>query len=533
MQKLHQLFSLWKTPQNRPIPDTIQVPNSAGGYSWAVDDWTRLDRFLILGSEGGTYYISPRKLTGENAEAVLRCLKLDGQRAVARIVEISTSGRAPKNDPALFALALATTVPDTATRRAALDALPKVARTGTHLYHFLAYVNTMRGWGRALRRGIGGWYNEMSADKLAYQAIKYRQRDGWTHRDALRLAHPQAATPQHDAIYHWITKGWEDVGKMPHPDPALRKIWAYERAKVATDVGEIIELVTEHRLPWEAIPTEWLAQSVVWEALLPTMPLTALLRNLARMTANGTLVPLGKHVDFVVDKLTNAEHLRKARVHPIAVLAAMMTYANGKGARGKLSWQPIAPITNALDTAFYRAFDNVEPTGKRLLLALDVSGSMTMGQVAGVPGLTPRNASAAMALVTAVTEQRVAFMGFTGKLVPLNISAKMRLDTVIKNISGLPFGRTDCALPMVWALQNRVEVDTFVIYTDSETWHGKIHPAQALAQYRQKMGILAKLIVVGMVSNGFTIADPNDAGMLDMVGFDTAAPALMADFIRE
>jgi 60 kDa SS-A/Ro ribonucleoprotein len=40
----------------------------------------------------------------------------------------------------------------------------------------------------------------------------------------------------------------------------------------------------------------------------------------------------------------------------------------------------------------------------------------------------------------------------------------------------------------------------------------------------------AKLIVVGMVSNGFSIADPNDAGMLDVVGFDTSAPAVMADF---
>ena len=74
---------------------------------WAVDDWTRLDRFLILGSEGGSYYASERKLTRENAEAVLRCIAADGARVVARIVAVSDAGRAPKNDPALFALALA------------------------------------------------------------------------------------------------------------------------------------------------------------------------------------------------------------------------------------------------------------------------------------------------------------------------------------------------------------------------------------------------------------------------------------------
>jgi 60 kDa SS-A/Ro ribonucleoprotein len=93
-------------------------------------------------------------------------------------------------------------------------------------------------------------------------------------------------------------------------------------------------------------------------------------------------------------------------------------------------------------------------------------------------------------------------------------------------------GGTDCALPMIWALKNKVEVDAFVVYTDSETWHGKIHPVQALREYRDRMGIPAKLIVVGMVANQFSIADPNDAGMLDVVGFDTASPQLIADFAR-
>jgi len=87
-------------------------------------------------------------------------------------------------------------------------------------------------------------------------------------------------------------------------------------------------------------------------------------------------------------------------------------------------------------------------------------------------------------------------------------------------------------LPMLYALENKLSVETFVIYTDSETWFGKIHPAQALRDYREKMGIPARLIVVGMVANQFTIADPTDNGMLDVVGFDSAAPELMADFAR-
>jgi 60 kDa SS-A/Ro ribonucleoprotein len=86
---------------------------------------------------------------------------------------------------------------------------------------------------------------------------------------------------------------------------------------------------------------------------------------------------------------------------------------------------------------------------------------------------------------------------------------------------------------MLDALKRKIKADVFVIYTDSETWFGQIHPVQALQQYREQTGIPAKLIVVGMVSNGFTIADPNDAGMLDVVGMDTATPALIADFASD
>jgi len=102
----------------------------------------------------------------------------------------------------------------------------------------------------------------------------------------------------------------------------------------------------------------------------------------------------------------------------------------------------------------------------------------------------------------------------------------------VRAVTDLPFGGTDCALPMLYARAQEREVDVFAIYTDSETWAGDVHPAQALADYRRASGIDARLVVVGMVSNGFSIADPADRGMLDVVGFDTAMPQLISDFAR-
>lgn len=536
------------TPQSQPMPGKAQVRNSAGGYTWQVDQWERLKRFLILGSEGGSYYASQQTLTAENANGVIACIQADGLRAVNEIVAISDEGRAPRNDAAIFALALAASIGDDDTRRAALAALPKVCRIGTHLFTFAEYIKTMRGWGRGLRRGIADWYKTMDTGKLAYQVVKYRQRNGWTHTDTLRLAHPNPDTDTQGEIFKWVTRrdeaAWKDQPAPPEDD-ALAFIWAFERAQEATNVNTVLNLIAQYDLPREALPTQWLNDPAIWEALLVKMPMTAMIRNLGNMSKVGLLTAFSDAEKRVVERLTDAERLRKARIHPIALLSALRVYKLGYSLRGRASlrgymdyiregnqWEPTAKVMDALDTAFELAFHNIQPANKRTMLALDVSGSMGVGMIAGVPGLTPRDGSAAMALVTARTEPDYMFTAFSHEMVPLNISAKMRLDDVVKAISGLPFGGTDCALPMIYALENKLNVDTFVIYTDSETWAGKIHPTQALNEYRQKTGIPAQLIVVGMVSNGFTIADPNDAGMLDVIGFDSAAPGLMADFAR-
>jgi 60 kDa SS-A/Ro ribonucleoprotein len=542
-----------RPPQSEPILGSGQVPNSAGGYAWAVDDWTRLRRFLVLGSEGGSYYASERTLTRENTQAVERCLAEDGPRTVAEIVRMSEEGRAPRNDPALFALAMAAGLGDEATRTAALAALPQVARTGTHIFQFATFVEGFRGWGRSLRRAVGRWYAEQPVDALAYQAVKYRQREGVTHRDLLRLAHPaeevSARNPtldvsaEHGRLFEWIVRGGDTAG-LP------RVVEGFVRAQAAEKPAETAALVREYELPREALVSEHLTSPDVWEALLERMPMTAMIRNLATMTRVGVVGRNSDGTAKVVEQLGDGERIRRARVHPIAVLAALRTYQAGRGARGQHTWNPVRVVVDALDAAFYTAFENVEPSDSRLLLALDVSGSMTGSWVAGVPGLSPRDASAALALVTAATEERYEVVGFyTGKggwkagaqrqwylghdgLTPLAISPRQRLDDVVKEIDGLPFGGTDCALPMLYAQAQEREVDTFVIYTDSETWAGQVHPVQALADYRRVSGIPARLVVVGMVSNGFSIADPNDPGMLDVVGFDTATPQLISDFAR-
>ncbi|MEU8894386.1 TROVE domain-containing protein [Nocardia sp. NPDC048505] len=512
--------------------DPRQVRNSAGGFTFEVTPEVRLRRFLVLGVDGGTYYAKAHELAKENADVVMDFARNRTADLMREVVEISTSGRAPKQNPALFALAAAASLGDEDGRRIALEALPLVARTGTHLFLFARYIEQFRGWGRGLRRAVGAWYTAKTVDDLAYQVVKYRQREGWSHRDLLRLSHPATADGDRARLFDWICGRGDSM-------EGLRIVEGFQRAQAAP-VAEVPELVRAYRLSWEMLPDAALNEVAVWEALLDNgIPQTALLRQLPRLTRLGLLSPLGARTETVAGQLADPARLRKARVHPVSVLVALRTYVSGRSARGESYWEPSRPIVDALDAAFYAAFDAVEPTGKRHLLALDVSGSMTVG-ISGLP-ITAREASAALALVTASTESDYEIVGFTSggsgnyrdsALTPLPIGPRQRLDDVLLRISSLPFGGTDCALPMLYALERKLEVDVFTVYTDSETWAGAIHPHQALRQYRERINPEAKLVVVGMTATDFTIANPSDAGMLDVAGFDAAVPGLLADFAR-
>lgn len=560
------LFQTKKTPQSEQA-DPQQVQNSAGGYTFALDKWARLERWLVLGSEGGTYYSSAKKLTRENALTVTECLKEDAAHTVRTIVDMSVSGRAPKNDPAIFALAIAASAESQESRKLAVAHLSDVCRIGTHLFQFVAAVEGFRGWGRGLRRAIGNWYVTKDPRELQVQVLKYQAREGWSHRDVLRLGHVRAATDEQQAVLRWVAchaalgenagqsravKGHGARKDRQYSELAIPEMLAdYEKLKTTTDLDELLRLIEKHGYTHEMLPSEAKAYPRIWEALLSKMPITAMIRNLNKMTAVGLLAPMSDAAKVVRTRLTDAEVLKKARVHPIQALSALRTYSQGHGERGKLTWAPVREVVDALDEAFYLSFASITPTGKNVLLALDVSGSMDGGEVAGVAGLTPRLGAAAMAMVTARSEQNWHCVGFSSGapgefcfggertcwggrsgITELSISPRQRLDDVVTTMKSVPMGGTDCALPMIYAAARDLKVDAFCVYTDNETWAGNVHPHQALRAYRDKTGINAKLAVVAMTATEFSIADPADAGMLDFIGFDAAAPSVMADFIR-
>uniref|UniRef100_A0A914P5A3 TROVE domain-containing protein n=1 Tax=Panagrolaimus davidi TaxID=227884 RepID=A0A914P5A3_9BILA len=582
----------FKSGQMKKIRED-QVQNSAGGFVFEVSDDIRVRRFIILGTTGGSYYATEKELTMENVAAIIEIIKKGkGALVLQEILNISLAGRAPKQETTLFALALCakasyfkrTDLGDAENlqyekylemlKKTAASIVPKVCRIPTHLFGYVNYcemiaksVAKKSGWGRQMRRTIAEWYLNQEPKALAMHITKYPQRNGWSHADLLRLSHPNVSKKSDDALLYdhllsFAVHGKLDLGKNnTNYTPPSKKKREYnvvpEKAqevvqhesikflqnflilkKLTTqkdDVKKCTDFIREYGYVREHIPSNLLNCAVVWKTLLENMPMTAFIRNLSKLSSlqiiDGSNNDNRKYVDLVISKITDEAALKKAKIHPLNVLTAAVQYRAGCGLKGKLKWFFNGSISKALDDAFYKSFHNVEPTNKRFLLAFDVSGSMN-SPIAGSQ-ISCREASAALGMVAMRTEPIAETMCFHTKgFVPLDIKKDQSLPQIMNTMKRLPFGRTDCAQPMLWALENKKEFDVFIVYTDSETWYGDIHPFEAMKKYRKEMNIPdAKLIVMGMAANNFTIADPSDPNMLDVVGFDSGVPEVIRGFV--
>jgi 60 kDa SS-A/Ro ribonucleoprotein len=534
-------ISTKKTPQNEQAR-ADQKPDNAGGFGFTVSDHAYLNRFLTLGTEGGTFYVREKALTRQAAGHVIALAEQGDPMLLSETIAVSEAGRAPRNNPALFALAVQASMGPEAARKAALDALPRVARTGGHMLSFVPYAEQFRGWGPALCKAIGRWYTgdvvpegEETEDTLrrdvgeiAYQCLKYKQRDGWSQGDILKLAHygRRPLGLERKELFSYLITG------TPLGEAVIPLVQAAAACHATREVKEWVRLIGENpSLTWEMLPSEAQAHAAVWEALIAAgMPLRTMLNKLGQMSSHGVFTPMGGTTNLVVSRLTDMRQLQKARIHPISVLIALRTYASGHGMRGGGQWTVVTPLADALDDAFYRSFGFISPSHKRTVIGVDCSGSMD-APIGGTV-LTAREAAAAIALITVVTEPHTAVMGFCGQFVPLDISPKMRLDAVMAKMNRYDWESTDCAVPMLWAMKHKVQADVFEVITDNETWYGSIHPHQALEQYRRATGIAARQVVVATTPTDITIADPLDPLTMDVSGFDAAVPKLIADFSR-
>lgn len=515
---------LTNTPQTSPVAGrTDMVKNNAGGYVFKVKPEVLLERFLLIGSEGGTYYVGESKLTLDNAQGIIQMIKESGEAVVKTVVAFAKERRAPKADPGIFVLGLCLTYGEGPARIAAYEAIRHVCQNSTHLFLLVATIKDLRGWSRGLRKAIAKFYLSKTPDQLAYQLVKYRNRNGFTHRDVLRLAHPKTKDTKINNLLSYA------VGKTPAHLLSSKLINSFENVQYPeVTIDALVANIHEGRLTWEMVPTEALNHKRVLTALLENMPLVALVRNLNRFAIAGLTDGPTEVTRAIIAKLTDKDLIKKTAMHPVNVVNAMLTYGQGYGFRGGKTWTPNQRIVDALAELYHESTTILAPIKKTILMGVDNSGSMM--HTINNSAMSANTFSNVLALTVLKSAPNAETIAFSTKMSEFKLGRRSSLDEALK----LPAtgGGTDCAVPIVYALEKKIKYDVILILTDNETWAGQRHGIQALEYYRRNINPNVKVIEVASVATGYSQFPSDDPNILRIVGFDASVLTLIYDFLK-
>jgi 60 kDa SS-A/Ro ribonucleoprotein len=521
-----------QTPQTQPIPgrEAEMIQARSGAYTFDAGIWKMLRRCLLIGSSQNAYYATKHELTDDFVNTVKQAVIEDPARTAQEIVYAS-DGKAINNSAPILALVLLSMGETPAAKTAFLEIFLQVVRTGSHFYEWLNYTKSLRGMGKIIRTAGQSWLAKEDAKAVAYQLLKYQQRNGFTHRDALRLFHVQPPTKDHELLYHWAVKGWDEL-PTEIPSIPLAQIWWYEWLK--RNPERTHEAIAQGRLTHEMAAPVGKMDVRAWQLLFEEMPIGAMLRNLGSLTDLGVIrADETANLDRVESVLNNRDRVRAGRIHPIDVLKALKTYqSGGKIGKSSKTWIPVPRIIDILEKMVELAFDSIEPTGKVFMHAVDVSGSMSGMQLPSV-GLTCCEIATAMALASAKAETNYMIRGFSTEFIDLDITKRDTFTSALRKAKNQNFGGTDASVAYDWMLKNNFKADVICFWTDSESWAGNRHPSQALAEYRRKVNPHVRAIYITLQSAQITLVDPQDPLSWDLGGFDPTMPRVIQTIAQE
>lgn len=266
----------------------------------------RWRQFLHLGAINGVVDFNAEDRERYRPEPVAEWLRQFGPAAVDEIVDASRKDTSVTPRPAIYALAVAASFGCPETRRRAFRWMPTVCRTSAQLSCFIADCQSLRGWGRGMRKSVAAWYVESGIDHLINQTIQTPAAGGWSHTDLLRLAHPRPETPEQAEVFRWISgREVTDVRNS-----RLRAILTLAEMNKAEDVAAA---VLRHAIPIELVPVPFRRSPVVVLALAESMPIRQILANIELFAT----VETAESARAVETSLLDLGRIRAARMRPL------------------------------------------------------------------------------------------------------------------------------------------------------------------------------------------------------------------------
>jgi len=349
----------------------------------------------------------------------------------------------------------------------------RVVLTPKDLFDFMLLCKNVfgvrKGLGRKIKSVIKRW---LSNNLSEYWAIKYRKE----LKIATKLVHVSREEMNDKYnIVAWLHKfsrqdeavAAEMLSKMP-------KIKQYEMLKRASDEEEVLKLIKGGQIPHEVATSIVKPDARIWEAMIKQMPYFALLRHLNALNKNGVFND-SNNIGYIVDRLTDVNAMEKAKILPFRLFTAWkVASSNGVPAR----------ILNALAIALEKSFVNMPEITGKVIVGIDVSGSMTT---------RVRKAKYRFIEIAAIFGAALAKKCKDVTLIPFDHQehefdhrSHGKIMGIVDYLSAIRGGGTDLAIPVKAMIDRGIKADVLLEITDNEEWiyHGVM---ACLKEYRDSV----------------------------------------------
>lgn len=466
---MSRVNSLFVSKEIKPSEKATEK-NTQGYPAFKKDIYQEYLQSLLTNTLGNTFYASQKDLLDYATELHNKMVVTDPEFMAKAIKFARNKGYMRTNT--IFGLAKLSSVDKSYFE----DVFNSVVLTPNDLIDFTTILKSLRGseGGRKVKRVMANWLNEKLSQ---YWAIKYGSKKSGTYslKDLIRISHPKV-TDKKDLFAYLLDKETSLDN--------LDQVKAFERLKKATTDDEKIAAIKEGRLPADVATTFAGNSEKIWKAIVPQMPIMALVMNLAAIEKHNALEANKAYIEGV---LTNSEQVQKSKVLPYTFKKALDHVSS--------AW-----LKDALRDAFELSVENIADIEGKTCVALDISGSMsgTYVETGALFGIC----------LMKKAKLKGKFYLYDTQLDEFAVS--MRDSTLTQAALIKTRGATNTSLPILKLLNDKEKVDNIILITDEQQNSGA--PAMdVFDKYRKSVNPNVKLFVINVApyANSITNNDPN------------------------
>ncbi|XP_058791736.1 RNA-binding protein RO60-like isoform X2 [Phymastichus coffea] len=529
---------------------------------------TQLRRFLYIGKEKpeyqpGNWFVHQYYLV-KNIPSIdeLAGDPIKHYKIVNNIVAAKNKCLVQNNETLVFALAVCAQQEKNHTlRKSAYDAVKIICDTPERFILFNKFCsqiskqkdNPKNGWGHGWRRAVKEWYLSKSPMELAKIVTQYKSRYGWKHKDIIKLAHVPTRKDGLDLVLKYvlyglkkIKEGFEYNEQSTGNEELIKYFESIEYFKNCQDEIRVAALVESLNLTLDHIPGHMLKSEEVWNALVSSMNLTDLLKNLQRIHNLGFLKPNGIIVSKVID-IMSEKNVTDEKLHPAVFLVTLKNYENSgkplsfeKRKVKEQAKRPLPPppkvnkkIVDTLTKMLNYSFTTLQPTNVRYMITINMNKTMLDNGCWQCGNVNAAEAGCLIALSLLRAEKSVTVAIFTDNGIQcVDVDMNSTLVQMMRKLEPTNVEAIDLSKPMLWAAKENKSINVFINVVD-QIYKKSDSSEEGIKAYREIMNIpKAKLVNCAMCASSTYDKQEYDTDILTVCGFDEKVPKIIEAFAR-